>query len=212
MQMPSTEQRRSLEEAVSRYSQHLHLAQGNLDARGIDQITARRADLGVVVDPVPGHEHLRGRLAIPYMTESGPVNMTFRCIEDHDCKVMENHSKYRKVAGSPSNLYGVRSYREADSFLALCEGEIDTIILKMIGIPAMGVPGADMWKPHWNSILQDFSRVYVFSDGDKAGKDFANRVMVEYEHAIDVPMPPGEDVNSIYVKFGKQALLDRIKE
>src|ERR1700729_1687680 len=109
MQMPSTEQRRLLAEATERYRASLPLALDYLAGRGIDQITAERAALGVVADPVPGHEKLRGRLSIPYMTEVGPVNMSFRCIQDHDCKLFDNHGKYDKPLGSPVSLYGVSS-------------------------------------------------------------------------------------------------------
>jgi len=34
--------------------------------------------LGVVVDPLPGHEQFLGRVAIPYVTPSGVVDIRFR--------------------------------------------------------------------------------------------------------------------------------------
>jgi DNA primase len=212
MQMLSTEQRQFFATVTAQYKSHLGQAVAYLEGRGIDRVTAERADLGVVADPPPEHKYMAGRLAIPYMTDNGPVNMTFRCMQDHDCKLIPNHSKYMQSKGLESNLYGVTSYRRAGDFLCLSEGELDTIVLKMSGLPAVGVSGATKWKSHWSSILQDFSRIYVFSDGDAAGRDFANLVMSNCETAIDVPMPAGEDVNSIYLRLGKQYLLDRIEE
>lgn len=212
MEMLSTEQRQFFATATAQYRTHLGQALAYLEGRGIDRATAERADLGVVVDPPAEHKYMTGRLAIPYVTDKGPVNMSFRCLKDHDCKSIPDHSKYMQSKGLESNLYGVTSYRRAGDFLCLCEGELDTIVLKMSGLPAMGVSGATKWKPHWSSIMQDFSRIYVFSDGDSAGRDFANLVLSNCDVAIDVPMPAGEDVNSIYLQRGRQYLLDRIEE
>jgi DNA primase len=212
VQTLSIEQRNLLREATMRYMDHLPDALPYLEKRGITAEAAERNGLGVVVNPVKGHEHLRGRLAIPYLTDAGPVNMTFRCIKDHDCKEQPDHHKYMRQAGLGSNLYGVQAYEAAGGSVSLCEGELDTLVLNMCGTPAMGVPGADNWQPHWTSILQDFSVVYIFSDGDTAGQKFAKSVMIHYENAVNVPMPSGMDVNEAYLKFGKEFLLGKIRE
>jgi hypothetical protein len=212
LQTLAVEQRRLLEEATMRYMEHLPVALGYLASRGIPEEVARLNGLGVVVDPLKEHRHLRGRLAIPYLTSSGPVNMSFRCLEDHNCKEQEHHGKYVQSAGLEARLYGVMSYEAAGSYLAVCEGELDTLVLNMAGVPAVGVSGAKKWQPHWTQILQDFSRVFVFSDGDTAGQEFAQRVMLEYEHAINVPMPQGMDVNDAYLKFGADFLLNKVKD
>ena len=209
--MLSSEQRKFLEEATLRYMQNVSQAEEYLASRGISMDAAVRECLGVVVEPMEGHERRVGRLCIPYITDSGPVAMTFRCIKDHDCKSQPNHSKYLKPKGEESRLYGVRSFDEAEDFLCVAEGEFDALTLRAIGLPAIGVPGAKNWKKHWTSILQDFSRVYIFSDGDTAGQDFAERVMLEYDRSVNIPMPDGEDVNSAYLKLGKDFLLDRVK-
>lgn len=208
----SKEQRRFLDQATMQYLAHLDLAAGWLDGRGIDLEHARRNGLGVVVEPLRGHESYRGRLSIPYLTPSGTMALNFRCIQDHNCKEIEGHKKYLKPAGTKQHLYGVMYYDDADNFIALTEGEIDALTLQQIGIPALGVPGAENWKPHWTSILQDFSTVYVFSDGDEAGQKFAKRVMTEYDRTVNVRMPEGEDVNSVFVKYGKDYLLKKIEE
>lgn len=212
MEMLSKEQRRSLDSATMAYLDHLDLAAEWLAGRGIDLEFARRSGLGVVVEPMKGHEHLRGRLSIPYLTPTGVSSMAFRCMQPHDCKTVEGHGKYAKVTGMKVRLYGVLNYDEAGDFIALTEGEIDAITLNQIGIPAFGVPGAKNWQPHWTSILQDFATVYVFSDGDKDGQDFAKRVMSEYDRTVNVKMPEGEDVNSVFVKYGADFLRKKIDE
>lgn len=207
----SKEQRNFLDQATMQYLAHVDLAAAWLEGRGIDLDHAKRNGLGVVVDPPKEHEKYTGRLSIPYLTQSGCVGMTFRCIKMHDCKGVEGHKKYLKPSGSKARLYGALYVEEATDYLAITEGEIDALSLQQVGIPAIGVPGTDSWQPHWTSVLQDFATVYVFSDGDEAGKTLAKRVMSEYDRAVNVRMPDGEDVNSCLVKYGADYLRGRIK-
>jgi DNA primase len=209
--MPTTEQRRLLEEATMTYMENLPLALAYLAGRGITEEAARHAALGVAVEPLKGHEGRAGRLSIPYLTDAGPVNMTFRCIQDHDCKAIPGHTKYMLPSGAATNLYNVQAYEGAGAHISLCEGELDALVLSMLGEPAMGIPGADKWQPHWGDILQDFSRVYVFSDGDTAGQKFFDHVKMECSQAINIPMPDGHDVNSAYLAYGEDFLLRKIR-
>lgn len=210
MEMLSSEQRRFLDQTTMAYLEHLDLAAEWLAGRGIELEHARRNGLGVVVDPPKAHEGATGRLCIPYVTPSGVTAQTFRCMRDHDCKQAGAHAKYWKATGTKTRLYGALWYDRAEDFIALTEGELDALTLQQIGIPAFGVPGSENWKPYWTSILQDFSTVYVFSDGDDAGQKFAKRVLSEYDRAVNVRMPDGEDVNSVFVKYGAEFLTKKI--
>jgi Toprim domain-containing protein len=207
----SSEQRKFLETACLQYMDHLAEAEEYLSERGIPLEVAQQNALGVVHDPLPGHAHLEGRLAIPYLTDYGPVNMTFRCIKDHECKEVGCH-KYDRWRGIGTSLYGVQSFARADEWIAVAEGELDALVLNMVGIPAVGIPGAENWLDHWPQVFEDFSRVYVFSDGDKAGGDMYKRMVKDLDTAIRVEMPPGHDVNSMYLKEGADWLLGRIRK
>src|SRR6478735_6020501 len=99
----SVVQRRSLERALKTYQEHLDEALGYLEGRGIDKEAALSSGLGVVRDPLPGQDHLVGRLAIPYLTPSGPVNYNFRCMQSHSCKEY-GHGKYVMWQGLEVNL------------------------------------------------------------------------------------------------------------
>lgn len=212
----SKEQRQYLERAWETYAPHLHDAAGWLEARGVEVEHAASRGLGVVREPLPGHEAAAGYLAIPYLTDAGPVNFNFRCIQDHDCKQIPNHSKYWRRKGSGVNLYGVQSLQWADDWVVACEGEIDALIWQQIGVPAIGIPGAENWKPHWANVLEDFSRVYLAEDGDKAGKDLwiamSEHIDQSNTMVVRMRMPDGEDSNSMYLKQGKDYLLGRIKK
>lgn len=207
----SSERRKFLKRATLQYQEHIEDAALFLETRGIDLDFARDVGLGVVRNPEAIHQDYEGRLAIPYITNVGPVQMGFRCIRDHDCK-MHGCPKMLRVKNWPNRLYGVQSFSQADEWIAVAEGEFDAMILQMIGIPAVAVPGAEMWKPHWPNVFEDFSRVYIFGDGDKAGSAMIDMWRDRLDTAvISAQMPDGEDVNSMYLKKGKEFLIGKIK-
>lgn len=159
---------------------------------------------------------MAGYLAIPYLTRIGPVNFSFRCIQNHNCKEVPNHRKYLKRKGSSVNLYGVMSIAQAEDWIVVTEGEIDALTWQRIGVPALGVPGAENWEEHWANLLEDFSRVYLAEDGDNAGKDLwiamSEHIDQSNTMVVRMRMPDGEDSNSMYLKQGKEYLLGRIKK
>lgn len=191
----SQSQREYLESATATYQSSLHLAADYLSRRGISEEVANTFRLGVVADPLIGHEQYRGRLAIPYVTPTGVIDIRFRAIG-------EMEPKYLGLAGAKTHLFNAHAILNADNFVAVAEGEMDTITLHMCGIPAVGVPGVNNWKPHYGRILQDFDAVYVFADGDQPGQDFARHLAKELNNVVVVPIEDGEDVNSLFVKHG----------
>ena len=197
-----------LAKAQSLYAANLEPAVEWLAGRGISREQAAIAGLGVVTGEVVDHETRVGRLAIPYMTPSGPVNMNFRCISHpHGC---EGHKKYLTHPGLGNNLYYVKAFEHAGDFICITEGEIDALTMNICGIPAIGVPGATKWMEHWTEVFDDFAYVYVMQDGDRAGEDFVNLVRENISHAVAIQMPDGEDVNSMYVKHGTLYLHERL--
>lgn len=209
MAMLSSVQRKSLERATMSYMENLPEAEGYLAGRGIDLEVARSVGLGVVRDPIPGHEGLEGRLAIPYLTPSGPVNMNFRCMADHNCKE-HGHQKYMTWSGLETTLWGVQFLGQAGDYIAVAEGEIDALSSNIAGVPCVGISGAEKWKEHWNNVFEDFTRVYVWQEGDEAGKRFGD-MLVREVGAIRLALPAKEDVNSILVGQGPEALRSRIR-
>src|SRR6476646_5581178 len=134
----SKEQRKLLESTASQYASHLPEAAEWLEARGIDLDHAAYEGLGVVAGDVTSvHIAYKGRLSIPYITDFGPVKMSFRCLKDHKCKETEISpdpltgktrycSKYIKELGSTTGIYGVRSFDDATDWIGVTEGELDS--------------------------------------------------------------------------------------
>lgn len=208
----SNERRRFLERATISYQEHILDARVFLEKRGIELDFARSVGLGVVRNPEALHADYEGRLAIPYITDAGPVQMAFRCIKDHDCKFV-GCPKILRPKGWPNRLYGVQAARQADDWIAVAEGEMDAITLQMIGIPAIGVPGSEVFKSHYPNVFEDFSRVYVFADGDAAGDTMISMWRDRLDTAvISAQMPSKEDVNSVYVTEGPDPITAKIKK
>lgn len=213
MQTLSAERRAFFESAVSRFQSDLEgstRGQEYLAGRGVGPEAARGFRLGVVVSRIAGLEGYSGRLAIPYLTPAGPVNIRFRCLKAHDCKA-EGCPKYLSIEGAETNLYNVLDLKKPGDAICIAEGEIDALTLSMAGLPAVGVPGVENWRKHWAKCLEDFSAVWVFADGDKAGRKFASFLTKE-ARARPVSMPAGHDVNSLYMERGADGLRDLVGE
>lgn len=208
----SAEQKRFLETTASQYAGHLHEAAEWLEGRGIDLGHAAYEGLGVVRNAPAIHEQYEGRLSIPYITQYGVVAIRFRCMKDHSCKD-HGHGKYLGPKHQKNTLYGVRSFADAVDWIGICEGELDSLILRQIGIPAISIPGSTNWEDYWPNIFEDLSRLYVFADGDEAGEGMYNTLRDKLKMpVIKVRLPKGEDVNSTFLKYGAQAIVDRIKK
>jgi DNA primase len=193
-----------------------------LAGRGLDDEAVDGSLLGLVVEPDPIHTNYEGRLAIPFITPTGTVYMRFRCLEDHDCKEEDKrrreinknwfHGKYEAPADTGTRLFNVSSLHQADSVVAICEGELDALVATACGLPAVGVPGANNWKPFYYRLFDDFERVIVLGDGDTAGRQFANSLAGNMPNAIPRPMPKGQDITSYVVEYGADAFLQYVGE
>ncbi|GAA4891080.1 toprim domain-containing protein [Streptomyces coeruleoprunus] len=207
MQTLSAAQRTYFEQAASIYQQDLAgdtSALAYLAKRGFGPSVVSTFRLGVVRRPLVGHEGYRGRLAIPYITPAGVVNMRFRCLRSHDCRAA-NCPKYLSQDGLTANLYNVLDLKKDSDHIGITEGELDAIALSISGIPAVGVPGVENWQQHFSRCLSDFDTVYSFADGDTAGRKFGKFLAKEAKARI-VRVPQGEDINSLYVKGGPDAV------
>ena len=89
------------------------------------------------------------------------------------------HKEFRWKQGSSGKicLYGewrLPQIREA-GYAVMVEGESDTQSLWYMGIPALGVAGADMFKPTQAAQLQDL-KIYLHQEPDAGGETFIRKV------------------------------------
>lgn len=217
MELPSSEQRIFFERAAEQYQNDLSsdtAAQGYLRSRGIGPRTAATYRLGVVRNPLPSHEVMRGRLCIPYLTPSGVVAFSFRCLENHVCKdtVLGEVNgkeyrckKYRAPEGMDRTLYNVGDFKKDTDTIYVCEGELDTLTLSVCGYAAIGTPGVSQWKPQFTRCFADAGDIVCVADGDDAGYKMGRFLAAEIKARVIRP-PAGQDINSLYVKGGEDGI------
>ena len=202
----SSSQRQFLLQATQRYAGTIELAAEYLLSRHLSVEEANIFHLGVVVDPLPGHEPYKGRLSIPYITPSGVVDLRFRSMGNEE-------PKYIGLIGAKTTIFNTQACFTANKYICVTEGEFDCIMMSVkTQHPTIGIPGANNWKPHYIKILDDFEIVIVLADGDAAGLEFGKKISRELGNVNIISMPDGEDVNSIMIKKGSNWLDERIRE
>ena len=184
-----------------------------LAGRGISMDSVVTFRLGQVVEPMPGHEMMTGRIAIPYIKKLATVAIKFRCIKDHVCKEAKC-AKYLSDGGQW--LYGTADLDAPSDFIAIAEGEFDTIVLHQIGIPAVGIPGVEAWKSHgwWPENLKGHRRVFMFADNDSGkeknyGMELARRIQKDVPCTRLVNLPEESDVTETFLGYGPEDLFKR---
>ena len=201
-------QQKSLKEAAERYAQEISAETlAVLDARGISEEVAAKYRLGTVTDPATGHEAHEGWLSIPYFTASDIcVGFKFRRLDDAK-------PKYGSPTGQKTHLYNVSDVLIDSSFIVVCEGELDTVIVSgVLGIPAVGSPGVAAWKPWYPRLLLGYDTVFIAGDNDERedkeenpGQLFSKKVASEVSNSTVVSLPAGMDITDYYLQYGHDA-------
>lgn len=209
--------KRSLERSAETYHAQIDdAARAYLDGRGLGAPSIETHRLGVVRDPIKGEERFRGRLAIPYIGPKGNVyGINYRCMEDHNCKDIEGHAKYDKPAGIPSRMFNTQALLAPTDYLFVTEGEIDAISVTACGWPAVGMPGANVWKGVHARMVAGFSKVVLLQDPDDAGSKLAATFLRSLPQSARVKMceyREARDFNDILSKYGHEGVLDFFKE
>lgn len=201
-----------MEAAVASYSEQL--TEGSdaweyLKRRGLSPKVIAGARLGVVHDPRPEHLRYRGMLAIPYLAGDGhPVQVRFRCMKDHNHRDF-GHGKYNTVSGDPARMFGIDSLlegrRDHRSPLHVTEGELDSLVLRGLGMYAVAMPGATLWKRHHTKMLEGFNRIFIWGDPDEAGAEMVTNIKRHLRQAVSVGLRDG-DVNETFLKHGPEGI------
>lgn len=187
---------------------NLDMAGGFLASRGLSREQAIGARLGKCVEPaVPEHERFRGMLSIPYLTPGGVVAIKFRQLDP------ARSPKYDSPAGQTARLYNVAALHTTGDTVAVCEGEMDALVMtEVVGIPAVGIPGASHWQKHWSRCFADYPKVLVVADNDVSneknpGVRHAERVVKEIGSAARLVLPPADmDLGDWVAEHGPEAV------
>ena len=202
--MLSPAQLKSSLEAAVQYNKDLNEEAINfLAGRGISKEVSDQYLLGTIVVPVAGHENYKGWLSIPYLTVMG------RCVGFKFRRLDEGKPRYGAPLGQKGHLYNVSDIILTSEYIAICEGELDTIVTSAIlGIPAVGVPGVQAWKSHFTRMFTGYGKVYIIGDNDlkedgsNPGAEFSRMVAQEVINSTIVSLPAGMDLNDLYLAKG----------
>jgi len=197
---PSTAQKHSLEALVQRFEQSQSQLRPYLTGRGLAD-AAEKFRLGFVDPADDVDRRYWNRMAIPYVTATGPVQIRYRCIAEHDCKD-RGCSKYLGDKGVEVTLYNASTLLDATGPVVLCEGELDAVAVETIaGLRAVGVPGSQAWKrhPYWARCFVGLDLI-LFADGDAAGDDLAATIAADLPEIRVVRAPDGDDANSVLAR------------
>lgn len=215
MERLSESQRDYLKEAVSAFVSQLpgspaeaHLEERGLLDDGLAEATAKFR-FGYVGDPLQGFERYQGMLAIPYLRRHprhgwGCVSIRFR-------RLTEDGPKYRTMPGDRPRLFNTQALNQPVRKVGITEGEMDAAVATVCGLPSVGVPGAQSWRPHFAELFRGYETVYVFTDGDEPGEKFGDTIAAALPNSKIIPAEPGEDLNSLLISDGPGAVAERFQ-
>ena len=178
-------------------------AKDYLAGRGLTQQAVGMFRLGVVPSTASAEwSRFQGMLALPYHTVTGPVAVKFRRLDG-------GQPKYDGPAGQKVGLFNAIACMDPGNQIVITEGEIDAITLHAeCGIPAVGIPGVGNWKRYYRRCVDGFNDVIIMTDNDakengsNPGLELAIKIKESVPHARVIHLPPGEDVNSFFVRHG----------
>lgn len=211
MIVPSEKLMKSLKSAAMSYHEQLTIDDEAMkyliEDRKFTREAIRHFGLGVVREPVVGHESFRNRISFPYFTIQGVTSIRFRHLGDAR---LEGVSKFLSLTGDSARIYNVKSIINS-SKVFICEGETDTITCWMAGLPAVGVPGATAWRPAFSRIFRH-REVVVLADNDDSGegKKLADTIYRSLEGCETILLDQGHDVSSFVAEHGVQRLREKV--
>ncbi|EFC86494.1 hypothetical protein [Parafrankia sp. EUN1f] len=208
-----------MEQACQTYQEALRaepLVHEYLTLRGITGDSAQFFRLGFVAEPLTGHEDVRGRLAIPYVTPTGVVGFKFRAMPGLSAT---DTPKYRGLPGAAPRLYNAGTLAYAAGTVAIVEGELDAIVTQQeTGIPAVGIPGVDTWKAYMARCFAGLD-VYLIPDhdpvnprsGERPGEKLVKTLTEAISGLVVVRLPEEKDDPTTFVlREGGEALCERL--
>lgn len=112
-----------------------------------------------------GNDFLDQQITIPYQELGQTISIRGK----------EIGGKYLSLPGSTAHLYGVDAVR-GERDIIVTAGEFDSLLLQQMGYSAVGVPGENIWKPEWESHIEDAGRIFILFDNDRAGHAGAEKL------------------------------------
>lgn len=176
-----------------------------MKAKGISEAVLRRLGWYSHNDEVPGWG--KG-MYIPYRFEGKTVAARLR--------MTTGMIRFKSLPGGESFPYMADNAKKKYCFVN--EGETDAITMAMNGFPAVGIPGATNSTSIKKLVAiakEHNTTLCVVPDNDKAGNDFADRIMNAcFKEGVKLDrlkVPYGKDVNEWYNLVGAEKFKEQVK-
>jgi hypothetical protein len=107
-------------------------------------------------------------------------------------KPAKGRSKFLWRTGDTPLPYGLghmKSIRE-QGWVLFVEGETDALTGWFNGLPVIGIPGADMWKPEWAAYF-DGLEGYVWKEPGQGGETFVSKLAASFPDIRVIQAPDG---------------------
>ena len=119
--------------------------------------------------------------------------------------------KYWSPKGTRTRVFNTNALLNPGHWIAICEGEFDTMAATQAGIPAVGIPGVQQWAGYMRNMLNGFSRIIVLADNDDKGQgqEFGEKIADQLDEVKICLAPKGHDVNSTLKEFGVSGLREK---
>jgi hypothetical protein len=118
-------------------------------------------------------------------------------------KTEEADDRFRWRTGSKSRLYGLWRLEgiKKTGYVLLVEGESDCHTLWYHGIAALGIPGANNWKPEFAEHLEGIERIYAVIEPDQGGETLREKLSASSlrERLQVVDLGEHKDASSLYL-------------
>ncbi|MGI8860334.1 MAG: hypothetical protein ACR2HO_09315, partial [Rubrobacteraceae bacterium] len=124
--------------------------------------------------------------------------------------------KVKTKSGDKHRLYGLWKLEETREagYLWLFEGESDSQTAWFHGEPALGIPGANGWKPEWAAELEGIERLYFMVE-DEAGEECWKKLAATpeiRERLYRVELEDAKDVSELHKKQDSAGFTERLAE
>gem|GEM_PF-4360757 len=116
-------------------------------------------------------------IAFPYKNQEGnTVRTRFRS------SLIAKEGSYWNTGKNEIIPYGLWSLNiiKQKGYVILVEGESDSHTLWFHGIPALGCPGANMFKTEWVKYFEDIPEVNIFKEPGESGERFVKNVLESF--------------------------------
>lgn len=226
MGKPSSGILKSLEMRAAKYHASLFAPEGAealqylTEERGLQEETLKRFALGAVT--VENADQADGDkvdyISIPYKSAYGiTTGIRFRNLPGRF------GPKYSAPPKQESGIYNVAEVTKGHDWMIITEGELDALTLIQMGLPAVGIPGANGFKQHYYTIFEGAERVIIIGDNDGSGDkqepgkpptgsaQFIKKVSEAIENPVVIMCPEGYDINGLYKEKGEAAVKELLR-